>query len=99
VRVCLVRVYTITLGLHYVRGRVDRVDELPDGSFELIDYKTGRPKAEDDLRGDVQMSLYQLSAREAWHCDARAGSYYYVLDNEKVPVAHSADELARVKAT
>ena len=93
------RGFSFKLGPHLVRGRVDRVDELPDGSFELIDYKTGRPKSEDDLREDVQLSLYQLAARESWEVDARAGSYYYVLDNEKVPVAHSADELARVKAT
>ena len=93
------RGFSFKLGPHLVRGRVDRVDELPDGSFELIDYKTGRPKSEDDLRDDVQLSLYQLAARESWEVDARAGSYYYVLDNEKVPVAHSEDELARVKAT
>ena len=93
------RGFSFKLGPHLVRGRVDRVDELPDGSFELIDYKTGRPKTEDDLRDDVQLSLYQLAARESWEVEARAGSYYYVLDNEKVPVAHSDDELARVKAT
>ena len=93
------RGFSFKLGPHLVRGRVDRVDELPDGSFELIDYKTGRPKSEDDLRDDVQLSLYQLAARESWEVEARAGSYYYVLDNEKVPVAHSDDELARVKAT
>ena len=91
--------FSFKLGPHLVRGRVDRVDELPDGSFELIDYKTGRPKSEDDLRDDVQLSLYQLAARESWEVEARAGSYYYVLDNEKVPVAHSDEELARVKAT
>jgi DNA helicase-2/ATP-dependent DNA helicase PcrA len=93
------RGFSFKLGPHLVRGRVDRVDELPDGSFELIDYKTGRPKSEDDLRDDVQLSLYQLAARESWEVEARAGSYYYVLDNEKVPVAHSDEELARVKAT
>jgi DNA helicase-2/ATP-dependent DNA helicase PcrA len=93
------RGFSFNLGPHLVRGRVDRVDELPDGSFELIDYKTGRPKSEDDLREDVQLSLYQLAARESWEVEARSGSYYYVLDNEKVPVAHSPDELARVKAT
>jgi DNA helicase-2/ATP-dependent DNA helicase PcrA len=93
------RGFSFKLGPHLVRGRVDRVDELPDGSFELIDYKTGRPKTEDDLRDDVQLSLYAIAAREAWDVEARAGSYYYVLDNEKVPVAHSDDELARVKAT
>ena len=26
---------------HQLRGRVDRVDRLPDGGYELIDYKTG----------------------------------------------------------
>src|SRR5688572_14223379 len=91
--------FSFKLGPHLVRGRVDRVDELPDGSYELIDYKTGRPKSEDDLRDDVQLSLYQVAARESWEVEARAGSYYYVLDNEKVPVAHSDDEFARVKAT
>jgi DNA helicase-2/ATP-dependent DNA helicase PcrA len=93
------RGFSFKLGPHLVRGRVDRVDELPDGSYELIDYKTGRPKSEDDLREDVQLSLYQLAARESWEVEARAGSYYYVLDNEKVPIAHSDDELTRVKAT
>jgi DNA helicase II / ATP-dependent DNA helicase PcrA len=93
------RGFSFKLGPHLVRGRVDRVDELPDGSYELIDYKTGRPKSEDDLREDVQLSLYQLAARESWEVEARAGSYYSVLDNEKVPVAHSNDELARVRAT
>ncbi|HYH58602.1 MAG TPA: ATP-dependent DNA helicase [Thermoleophilaceae bacterium] len=92
------RGFSFKLGPHLVRGRVDRVDELPDGSFELIDYKTGRPKSEDDLRDDIQLSLYQVAARESWEVEARSGSYYYVLDNEKVPVAHSDDELARVKA-
>jgi DNA helicase-2/ATP-dependent DNA helicase PcrA len=40
-----------------------------------------------------------MGAREAWGLETSAQSYYYVLDNEKVPVAHSDDELARVKAT
>ena len=29
-------------GDHVLRGRVDRVDRRPDGSYELIDYKTGK---------------------------------------------------------
>ena len=30
-----------TLGAHEVRGMIDRVDQGPDGAYELIDYKTG----------------------------------------------------------
>ena len=36
--------FQFKLGPHVLRGRVDRVDRLPDGGYELIDYKTGRPQ-------------------------------------------------------
>jgi DNA helicase-2/ATP-dependent DNA helicase PcrA len=91
------RGFSFKLGPHLVRGRVDRVDKLPDGSWELIDYKTGRPKTEDDLRNDIQLTLYQMAAREAWGLPGSAQSYYYVLDNEKVPVEHTDEELDRVR--
>ena len=91
------RGFAFHLGPHLVRGRVDRVDRLPDGGYELIDYKTGRAKSEDELREDIQLSLDQMGAREAWQRPSAAQSYYYVLDNEKVPVEHSDEELERVR--
>ncbi len=78
--------FSFRMGHHTLRGRVDRVDRLPDGRFELIDYKTGRPRSASQLREDVQLSLYAVGAREAWHVDAERQSYHYVLDDEKVPV-------------
>ena len=93
------RPFSFKLGAHLLRGRVDRIDRLPDGGYELIDYKTGRSKSEADLREDVQLSLYQMGARESWQLETSAQSYYYVLDNEKVPVTHSEQELERVRAT
>ncbi len=38
------RAFQFKMGPHLLRGRVDRVDRLPDGGYELIDYKTGRPE-------------------------------------------------------
>jgi DNA helicase-2/ATP-dependent DNA helicase PcrA len=93
------RGFAFKLGEHFVRGRVDRIDRLPDGSYELIDYKTGWAKTEQQLREDVQLSLYQMGAREAWGLPGSAQSYYYVLENEKVPVEHTEDELERVRTT
>ena len=93
------RSFAFRLGKHLVRGRVDRVDQHPDGSYELIDYKTGKAKTAGDLREDVQLSLYQMGARESWRLETSAQSYYYVMNGEKVPVAHSEEELTRVKAT
>jgi DNA helicase-2/ATP-dependent DNA helicase PcrA len=93
------RSFAFRLGPHLLRGRVDRVDRRPDGSYELIDYKTGKAKTEDQLREDVQLSLYQMGARESWRLETSAQSYMYVLTGEKVPVEHSEEELARVCST
>src|SRR5215211_2881386 len=93
------RSFAFRLGPHLLRGRVDRVDRRPDGSYELIDYKTGKAKTGEELREDVQLSLYQMGARESWGLETSAQSYFYVLTGEKVPVEHSEEELERVKAT
>jgi DNA helicase II / ATP-dependent DNA helicase PcrA len=78
--------FQFKLGAHTLRGRVDRVDRLPDGGYELIDYKTGRPKSATQLRGDVQLALYAVAAAEAWDLEASQQAYLYVLDDTKVPL-------------
>ncbi|HEY1277316.1 MAG TPA: ATP-dependent DNA helicase [Thermoleophilaceae bacterium] len=93
------RSFAFKLGPHLLRGRVDRVDRRPDGTYELIDYKTGKSKTEDELREDVQLSLYQMGARESWRLNTSAQSYFYVLTGERVPVQHSDAELDRVRGT
>ena len=99
------RAFSFRMGAHTLRGRVDRVDRLADGGYELIDYKTGRPRSAAALREDVQLSLYAVGAREAWQLDATQQAYLYVLDDEKVRVpsseidagwiADTVDEVAR----
>jgi len=86
------RAFQFRLGPHLLRGRVDRVDRLPDGGYELIDYKTGRPKTAAQLREDVQLSLYAVGARESWELEAASQAYYYVLDDTKVPVERSEED-------
>ena len=97
--VWLERKFDIRIGPHQVRGRVDRVDRLPDGSYELIDYKTGERRSEEQLENDLQLALYRLAAREAWDLEAGTGSYYYVLDADKVAAPVRADDAERVERT
>lgn len=83
------RAFSFRLGPHHLRGRVDRVDRLAPGGeaeYELIDYKTSRPKTTEQLRDDVQLSLYALAAREDWRLESSRQAYYYVLDDVRVPV-------------
>ncbi|MBX5492407.1 MAG: PD-(D/E)XK nuclease family protein [Chloroflexi bacterium] len=50
--------FTLELGRYTLVGQLDRVDELPDGSLQIVDYKTTRepPQAPDPF----QLDLYQL---------------------------------------
>jgi DNA helicase-2/ATP-dependent DNA helicase PcrA len=96
--VWLERKFDIRIGPHHVRGRVDRVDRLPDGTHELIDYKTGERKSEAALENDLQLSLYRLAASEAWGLEVSSGNYY-VLDADKVAAPVQADDAERVERT
>jgi RecB family exonuclease len=94
------RQFDFRLGPHHLRGRVDRIDRLADGGdaeYELIDYKTSRPKTAEQLADDLQLSLYALAAREAWKLESSRQAYYYVLDDLKVPVPRSAQDAESVR--
>jgi superfamily I DNA/RNA helicase/RecB family exonuclease len=95
----LERKFDIKIGPHRVRGRVDRVDRLADGSHELIDYKTGERKSAEALENDLQLALYRVAAREDWGLEAGSCSYYYVLDAEKVAAPTKPDDAERVERT
>jgi ATP-dependent helicase/nuclease subunit B len=60
----------------FLRGSIDRVDEAPDGTFHVWDYKTGsayRYKAERGIHGgrQIQHALYAMALEQLL---ARAGS-------------------------
>ena len=96
------RPFSFTLGPHHLRGRVDRVDRLGGGedeAYELIDYKTSRPKTATQLRDDIQLSLYALAASEDWGFESSRQAYYYVLDDRKVRVPSSEKSAESVKDT
>jgi putative RecB family exonuclease len=49
------------LGDFALIGRVDRVDEYPDGTIEIVDYKSGREGVtEEEVATDIAMASYQL---------------------------------------
>ncbi|MFG1948065.1 ATP-dependent helicase [Nonomuraea sp. NPDC048826] len=67
-----------------VRGRMDAVFELPDGRFEVVDWKTGRPpKGKAAKAASVQLAAYRL----AWShlagvpLDRVGAAFHYVRAN------------------
>lgn len=58
----------ITVGGVTVRGKLDRVDRLPDGRRVIIDYKTGKANPsrwEGDRPDEPQLPLYAVGSPEA----------------------------------
>ncbi len=45
-----------------IGGKIDRVDMLPDGKIEIIDYKTGRMPSKREVDTNLQLSMYALAA-------------------------------------
>lgn len=93
------RDFNLKVGQHWVRGRVDRVDTLPDGSYELIDYKVGKVWDERRVREDLQLCVYQMGAREVWGIDPIVVSYCFVLDNVRVSLRRTEVELEGARGT
>jgi len=49
-----------------VAGRIDRMDRAADGSVNIVDYKTGKARSQEDADESLQLSIYALAAREKW---------------------------------
>ncbi|MFA6917606.1 MAG: ATP-dependent DNA helicase [Candidatus Gracilibacteria bacterium] len=96
----LERNFSIKVDDFTVTGRIDRIDRLPDGTFEVIDYKTGRSKDASYLKKDLQLSVYALACRDVLHIPVSKLSLYYLEDNEKqsterkdAQISGAADEI------
>jgi RecB family exonuclease len=48
-----------------IGGQIDRIDRLPEGGIEVVDYKTGRMTSQKDVAENLQLSIYALACRDA----------------------------------
>ena len=94
------REFLFELGPHAVRGMIDRIDEHPDGRFEVIDYKTG-PQGEAEESAffqDLQLRVYGLGAREGLAIEPAWLTIYYVVTGHRRTVELDPTREEEVKA-
>jgi DNA helicase II / ATP-dependent DNA helicase PcrA len=53
--------FNIKVGEVFLKGKVDRIDPLPGGGVEIIDYKTSKIPTDKEVAKDLQLSLYALA--------------------------------------
>jgi putative RecB family exonuclease len=95
--------FTVQVDGVELSGMIDRMDRIPGGGYEIIDYKTSRrlpPKAVVDR--DLQLSLYYFAAKEIWGIEPERLTLYYLLPGERMTTFRTpsdADDLRRRIAT
>jgi RecB family exonuclease len=91
--------FTVEIEGVAINGVIDRMDRIPGGGYEIIDYKTNRrlpPRWKVDR--DLQLSIYYLAAREIWGVEVERLTLYFLLPGERMSTVRTpadADELRR----
>lgn len=82
------------------RGKIDRIDKHPDGSWEVIDYKTGTDIDFNlDVKDSLQLGIYAVGARRAWGLLNGKASIYFVAYNKVVSAPFDAFNEAEILNT
>jgi len=91
--------FEIKVGEATVAGRIDRIDDLGDGQVAIVDYKTGKPRAQEDADDSLQLSIYAIAAREKWGYDAERLVFYNLEENSAIATRRDRLQLegARLK--
>lgn len=91
--------FLIPLGDHQLSGMIDRVDKLPFGAFEVIDYKTSKQlPSKDNLDRDKQLCIYHLAVENLWPeaKDIRL-TLYFLKHNSQMTTQRRPDEIEEIK--
>ncbi|HSS93868.1 MAG TPA: ATP-dependent DNA helicase, partial [Candidatus Dormibacteraeota bacterium] len=83
--------FTVAVDGWKLNGIIDRIDRS-DGTWRIIDYKSGRPLARG--RRDLQVALYALGAESALKLDPIELEIVYLAAGETVRVDHTPAVLA-----
>lgn len=86
VPIALEEKFTIKLGPTLsITGKIDRIDELPDGTLEIIDYKTSQKlPTQKEVDNNLQLSIYALAAKQLYPDKKIKLSLFFFEESKKI---------------
>ncbi len=91
------RRFELQVGSAKLAGRVDRIDRTGPDTVAIVDYKTGKPKSQEDADESLQLSLYALAARETWGKRADRLIFHNLENNTPVYTTRTNAQLEEAK--
>ncbi|QQR84111.1 PD-(D/E)XK nuclease family protein [Candidatus Peregrinibacteria bacterium] len=89
--------FKLKIGDFTLTGRIDRADDLPDGTLEIIDYKTGKSRKQKDVEEDMQLFIYAMAAHECFGLTASRLTLYFLDDDVKLSTEPSSEKIDQVR--
>lgn len=79
-------------------GSIDRIEQMPSGELEIVDFKTGYAKESSrSLREYPQMNIYALGVEKVFEQLPKRASLFYVKHDKIVSYDVASAQVAKVK--
>jgi len=89
--------FSVNAGPTKLVGRIDRIDRGSGDSVVITDYKTGRPRSQEDADESLQLGIYALAARETWGYRAERLVFHNLEGNTTVSTERSDPKIEEAK--
>lgn len=89
--------FSVKVGPTNLVGRVDRIDRAAGNAVVITDYKTGRPRSQEEADESLQLSVYALAARETWGYHAERLVFHNLEGNTRVGTERSQIQIGAAK--
>jgi len=83
-----------------ISGKIDRVEQTPEGEYEVIDFKTGAAyKTKNTIKDSVQMNVYAMGVEKLYGKLPKKASLFYIKHDKIVPHIIEEEALEEFKKT
>lgn len=87
--------FALTLGRNKLMGIIDRIDKHPDGTYEVIDYKTHAELwPQEKVDADLQLSIYAIAFNELFGFMPQRLTYYFLAHGVKRYTVRTPEQIA-----